>query len=157
MFARAETLLLVDDEPDFVAGTARILERAGYDVATATSLEECRDVLEERFVDLLLIDERLGPESGAGFLDELRKRHSGLVAVLVSGHADLKLALRAMRAGAIDLLPKPFSDTLLHETVRRALADSQLTREARYHRWQADREARSPEIVGNSPPMRQLM
>jgi DNA-binding NtrC family response regulator len=157
MVARVETLLLVDDEPDFVAGMARHLTRVGYETLTATTLAECRAILEERFVDLVLLDERLGREFGTRYLVELRKSHAGLAAVIVSGHADLDLALKAMRAGAVDVLPKPFTDVLLIETVRRALAESQLTREARHHRWHAGRDARFPEIVGESDAMRKLI
>ena len=154
MGARVETLLVVDDEPDFVAITARDLTRVGYEVLTATSISECRTLLEERFVDLVLLDEQLGREFGTRYLAEMRKGHPGLAAVIVTGFADLDLVLRAMRAGAIDLLPKRFGEALLLETVRHALDESQLTREARRNRWHACRDARFPEIIGESDVMR---
>jgi two-component system, NtrC family, response regulator HydG len=157
MGARVETLLVVDNEPDFVAITARDLTRAGYEVLTATSISECRALLEERFVDLVLLDEQLGREFGTRYLAEMRKGHPGLAAVIVTGFADLDLVLRAMRAGAIDLLPKRFGAALLLETVRHALDESQVTREARRHRWYAYRDARFPEIIGESDVMRKLI
>src|SRR5580658_7951725 len=140
MINRSATLLVVDDDTDFVASIASDLRRLSYRTVTATSLRDCRALLVENFIDLVLLDERLGAESGTEFLEELKKDHPGLTAVIVSGQADLKLALKAMRSGAVDVLPKPFSESGLAKTISRVLADSALVREARYHRWYAEKE-----------------
>jgi DNA-binding NtrC family response regulator len=156
MVDRSPTLLVVDDDADFVSAMARDLRALGYESLGVTSLRDCRAALEEHFIDLLLIDEQLGRESGTSFLRELKKGHPGLTAVIVSGHADLGLALKAMRSGAADLLPKPFTRNELGSSVQHALADSQLARETRHHRWYAQKEARFPEIVGESSAIRQV-
>jgi two-component system, NtrC family, response regulator GlrR len=156
MTSRTPRILVVDDEADFVAALMRDLTSLGYATAGVTSLRECRTALEDQFVDLLLLDEQLGRESGTDFLGELRSAYPGLAAVIVSGHADLELALKAMRHGAGDVLPKPFTREQLETTVVRALDNSELARHTRYHRWYAHREARFPEIVGVSEAIRQV-
>src|SRR5450759_740040 len=64
---------------------------------------------------------------------------------------------KAMRAGATDMLPKPFTGEELVEVVRRNLEDTALMREARRHRWYAARDAAMTAIVGQSPSMQKLI
>lgn len=154
MSARSVTVLVVDDEVDFVGAVVRRLEGFGYRAIGVTTLRECRAALDNHFVDLVLLDERIGRELGTDFLGELKDEHPGLTAVVVSGHADLELALKSMRHGAADLLPKPFDEAALRATVERSLAHSNLVRQTRYHRWYAQKEGRFPEIVGQSGAIR---
>jgi len=152
-----ETLLVVDDEEDLVTLTAGVLDRAGYEALCATSLTDATSRLSESFTDLILIDERLGRESGTKFLDEVHRRHPGLTGIVISGHADLALAQRAMQAGAAGILAKPAGEDELLEMVRRALDNTELLREARRNRWMAQRTARPPEIVGESQAIRDVL
>jgi len=152
-----ENILVVDDEPDFVRGVRDTLARAGYQSLGANDLAEARRLLDENCVDLLLIDEWLGRETGTRFLCEVRVTEPGLPSVIMSGHADLEMALKAMRAGAIDMLPKPFTGEELVETVGRNLGETALVREARRHRWYANRNAVMTEIVGQSPATQKLV
>ncbi len=152
-----EIILVVDDEPDFVEGVRGKLQRAGFHSLGANSLGEARRALEENCVDLMLIDEWLGRDTGTRFLGEIRLSHPGLPAVLISGHADLEMALKAMRAGVTDMLPKPFTGDELLEAVRRTLQDTALVREARRHRWYAARDAGMTEIVGQSLAIQKLI
>src|SRR5580658_4422936 len=131
--ARIPSLLVVDDQPDYLATVREPLEESGYRVITATSPADARRVLAQDFVDLMLVDDRLGgPISGTDLLTESRTRVPGLGGILVSGYADLETALRAMRAGALDLLQKPVTARAMLAGVAKALAESEVTREARY-------------------------
>lgn len=152
-----ETLLVVDDDEAFLTLTAGVLERAGYETLGAASVEEARTYLNEQFVDLVLIDEELGRESGVRFLDYARVAHPGLTSIVVSGGANLRLAQRAMRAGAADILSKPVGEAELLDTLRRGLDSTTLAREARRNRWMAEKTARPPEIVGNSNAIRAVL
>jgi DNA-binding NtrC family response regulator len=152
-----ETILIVDDEADFVNGLIDTLRDAGYQAAGANNLAQARAALETQFVDLMLIDEWMGRETGTKFLAEVRQTQPGMPAVLISGHAHLEMALKAMRAGATDMLPKPFTSEELLEVVHRNLEDSTLVREARRNRWFATRQAEMAAIVGESPVIRQMI
>jgi DNA-binding NtrC family response regulator len=145
---RTPTLLVVDDEPDIVDIEADVLSSAGYSVLQATSIAAALELLQNNFVDLLILDERIGSASGIQLLVKCRALYPGLGGLLVTGHADLDLSVRAMRAGAIDLLSKPIDKPQLLEAVSRALKDSELTREARFQRWEGVTRDALTTIVG---------
>ncbi len=152
-----ETLLIIDDERDFVTLTSALLERAGYDCFGAADLHEARARLKTEFIDLILIDQRLRHETGTEFLKETLAKNPGPAGIVISAHADLEMARLAMSAGASDILPKPFEEAELLETVRRVLDRTAAARDALRHRWNAARAARPPEIVGESAAIRGVL
>jgi DNA-binding NtrC family response regulator len=154
---RKEVLLVVDDEPDAILTLREPLEGAGYEVLGATSVTEASRLLESHFVDLLLLDERLGGRSGTKLLESCRERYPGLAGIVITGHANLDYAVAAMRAGARDLLQKPINKELLLDAVVRALADTRLTREGRYDRWRAMLGAGFADIIGESPALEKAL
>jgi DNA-binding NtrC family response regulator len=154
---RKEVLLIVDDLPDVIVTLREPLESAGYGVLGATSAAEGSRLLESHFVDLLLLDERLGGRSGTKLLESCRDRVPGLAGIMITGYADLESAVAAMRAGARDLLQKPINKELLLDAVARALADTRLTRESRYDRWRAMLGAGFSEIVGESSALEKVL
>lgn len=154
---RPPSLLLLDDQPDYLVTVGEVLEDAGYSVLPAQSASEARQMLDKEFVDLLVIDDRLGSSAyGTDLLAECRGRIPGLGGILVTGYADLETALRAMRAGALDLLQKPVEESALLRAVARALAQTELTREVRYNRWRAQAVGGFPGIIGSTAAMRKI-
>jgi DNA-binding NtrC family response regulator len=161
---QGESILIVDDEEDFAREVIATLKGLGFEAAGARNPEEARTVLNERYVDLMLVDEWMGRDetgkelqTGTKFLRETRATQPGMPAVLISGHAHLEMAVKAMRAGACDMLPKPFTSEQLQEVVRRNLEDSALVREARRNRWFASKKAEMAAIVGESPAIKQMI
>jgi DNA-binding NtrC family response regulator len=154
---RKITLLVIDDEADVVDLYREVLEERGYEVTTATSAEEARKAVREKFFDLLLLDERMPRMSGTEFLVECRKRYPGIGGIFITGYADVGSAVRALRAGAMDLLQKPVEKETLLAAVDRALAESQLLREQRYFRHDADTRVGFEEIIGDSDALRRVL
>ena len=151
---RQPVLLHVDDEEDYISSLAFPLRAAGYELLGAVSVAQARRLVNEHFVDLLLVDEFIGRESGTDFLAEIRSTQPGLGAIVISGHADFELAVKAMDVGAVSILPKkPVANEVLLAKIKTALDVSSIAREARFHRWFATREAAFPEIIGRSPSM----
>jgi DNA-binding NtrC family response regulator len=74
----------------------------------------------------------------------------------MSGFADFEMAVEAMRYGAVDLLTKPLDDESLLRSIRRALEESELTRGARFSRWQAVRNTELPGVIGTSDAIRKI-
>jgi PAS domain S-box-containing protein len=122
-------ILVVDDQPLVVQVCGEILAEAGYRVETACSGQEALDRLEKERFDLLVADLKMPGVDGLTVLRRARELHPGLVAVMITSYATIENAIEALRAGARDLLRKPFDpDDLLH-AVGEALAARQRERE----------------------------
>jgi DNA-binding NtrC family response regulator len=145
---RKPSLLAVDDELDAVDTYSDLLRAAGYDVLTATSLKAAGQVLSASFVDLMILDENLGSD-GRGTDLLIAQASSGPGGILLTADSSQELALRAMRAGALDLLNKPATRSALLHSVANALERSSMAREARFQRWTAASHSAVGLIGGN--------
>lgn len=100
-------VLAVDDEPGMRRLMRLTLERAGYDVACAATLEEAIEAAEAREADVLLVDYRLnGTSTGLDVLHQLRERGCDLPAILVTAFSDEQRILEALRTGVRGVIPK---------------------------------------------------
>lgn len=114
-------VLVVDDEQLVRSSVDSLLRSVGYRVKCyATPLDLCRDVhcLEE--ADCLILDVRLPFTSGLDFQQKLSEMGIEIPIVFVTGHGDIPMSVRAMKAGAADFLPKPFRDQDMLDAVAAA-------------------------------------
>jgi len=100
-----------------------------------------------------VLDIRMPGMSGLDLQAELLRRGAGLPTIVVTGHAEVPMAVRAVKAGAVDFIEKPFSDQLLLDRVRQALELDRQDREVRGRREEAVRRletltAREREVLG---------
>ena len=121
------TVLFVDDDADVLTAARVLLGRNGYRMFTAQSPAEAWSVLAAEAVDVILLDLNFsrGATSGAeGFewLAEIRAQDRDAIVVVVTGHSGVNIAVAAMKAGASDLVMKPWSNARFLETVRSAHA-----------------------------------
>lgn len=114
------TVLVVDDEAGVRAAIRAILEEAGYRVTDHASAEE---LLADRIQSnsCVIADVRMQKMDGLELQEEITRRGLELPVIIVTGRADVPLAVRAMKSGAIDFLEKPFDADVLLASVRRAL------------------------------------
>ncbi len=115
------SILIVDDEPNIRKTLAIALESQGH---LATSAANPADALEragERHFDLALLDLRLGSESGLDLLGDLRSLCPWIKCIVITAYASIDTAVEAMRRGAFDYLPKPFSNDQLSLLVGKVL------------------------------------
>jgi two-component system, LuxR family, response regulator FixJ len=118
----AEPILIVDDDADVRDSLRALLESAGFAVRDFAS---ARLVLEDAALTqgaCLIADIRMPDMDGLTLQQELGNRRVGLPVIIVTGHGDVPLAVRAMKAGAVDFIEKPFDDELLLQSIQRALA-----------------------------------
>lgn len=151
------SILLVDDEGAIRRVLASELGAAGFEVATAGDATAARELLDATPFDAMILDVRLPGMSGDQMLPSLREEHPHMPVVMLTGHADVELAVHCMREGAADLVTKPCSVDHLAMALRRAIdvmrlreSNRLLTRHAR-----AARPAR-PRLIGNAPSMQRL-
>jgi len=124
-------ILLIDDEEGLHKGCRRVLEPHGFHVEGAFTLAEGQQKIENSMFDLVLLDVMLPDGQGIDMLPRLHEKDQDLACVVMTGYATVDLAVQAMKAGACNFLPKPFSADLLLLSVNQALEKRQLSRDVR--------------------------
>lgn len=120
--ASAPIVLVVDDDAAVRDSLALLLRSAGYAAAVRPSGEALLASLPAE-AGCLIADIRMpGGMDGIALLDALRRRSQQLPTIVVTGHGDVPLAVRAMKAGATDFIEKPYEDTAILDAVAAALA-----------------------------------
>ncbi|GFM32630.1 sigma-54-dependent transcriptional regulator [Desulfovibrio subterraneus] len=107
MTTESMTVLLVDDEPDFLSVVARRLERREMKVHSVGSGEEALALLETHPVDAVVLDVKMPGMDGIETLKRIKAAHPEVEVIMLTGHADLEVAISGMALGAFDYLLKP--------------------------------------------------
>ena len=150
------TILIVDDEANLRRLLGMVLREDGHRVLEADSLDEARKRLGERDVELVITDQKLGDGDGLAVLAAARELVPGAPVLFLTAYATVELAVSAMRAGAFDVISKPFDAEAVNAAVRRAAQHAGLIRENQLLREQVDRIGAPGEFVGDSRPVRRL-
>jgi DNA-binding NtrC family response regulator len=120
MTREAIKILLVDDEEDFVEMLSLRLEAVGEEVTPAYSGAECLQVLEQRHVDVVILDVKMPGMDGIETLQEINKRFPLVEVVLMTGHGTVESAIEGQALGAFDYLLKPADFNELMEKLEAA-------------------------------------
>jgi two-component system nitrogen regulation response regulator NtrX len=146
-------ILVIDDERSIRETLSEILTDEGYAVTAVESGEDgLRRFLEETF-DLVFLDVWLRDRDGLSLLEAADGRLSEVPVVMISGHANVETAVRAVRLGAYDFLEKPLSLERVILTAQKAIERRDLLAEVESFRGRSESEAT---LLGDSPAMRQL-
>jgi DNA-binding NtrC family response regulator len=125
-------ILIVDDEESVRAGLAYALRGTGYRLRSADSGETALALLREEPADIVLSDHRMPGMSGLELLEVVRNRYPDTVCIMLTGHADLEMAVEAINGGEIyRFLQKPCDRTALRVTLHLALEKRELELENR--------------------------
>jgi len=127
--ASESTVFVVDDDVDVRESVCALLESAGLHGVPFGSARAFLDAYRSNATGCVIADIRMPDMDGLELQEEIVRRNIPLPVIVVTGHADVPLAVRAMKAGALDLIEKPFDDEQLLATVRRALAKAEGQRE----------------------------
>ena len=123
-------VLVVDDEETTRDSCAQVLQREGYSVLTASGAEAGLVMTREQKPDVVVVDLRMPGMNGDEFLGLAREIDPLLVPVVITGYATVESAVEAMRLGAYDFLPKPFTPDELRLVTRRGVEKRHLTMKA---------------------------
>ena len=146
-------VLIVDDEEGIRESLSGILEDEGYRVLSSGTGEDALRMIQEQTPDLVILDVWLPQMDGIQALQEIKSLKRDIPVIMISGHGNIEVAVKATRMGAYDFLEKPLSLERVLLSSRRALERSALERENRELRenltakWQ---------FIGESPSMRDL-
>jgi FixJ family two-component response regulator len=117
-------VFLIDDDASVRKGVSRLLRSAGYRHETFGSASDFLTREQHSGPACLIVDVRMPGINGMDLQDVLIQRRRQEQLVFITGHGDIPMCAQAMKAGAVDFLPKPFRDTELLQCVDRALARS---------------------------------
>ncbi|MEO8279247.1 MAG: sigma-54 dependent transcriptional regulator [Ideonella sp.] len=151
------TVLLVEDDPNVQLGCVQALQLAGLRVDAFESAEAALERLMPGFPGIVVTDMRLPGADGLSLVRHCQQMDAALPVIMITGHGDVTLAVEAMRSGAYDFIPKPFSPESLVEVVRRALDKRGLTLEVDALRAAlSNRDAIEGKLLGRSPQMERV-
>lgn len=146
-------ILIIDDEPSIQESLSGILEDEGFTPVCASSAEEGLTILEEKHIDLILLDIWLGDNmDGLTALEKIKQEYS-LPVIMISGHGTIETAVQATRKGAFDFVEKPLSYDKIILAISNGLRFSKLETENRLLREKAETVI---QITGKSPAIQEL-
>jgi len=144
--------LIVDDEPDTLASLSRAFRLAGHEATVCDNAARAFELLRTESFDVILSDVVMPGRNGLELLEDLKKAGVKTPIVLISGQANIEMAVKATKLGALDFLEKPLSTDKLLVTVENALRLSRLEDENRELRHRLGKH----ELVGSGPEMKKL-
>ncbi len=150
---RKAHLLIVDDDHNTLASLSRAFRLAGHEATVCDNAARAVDLLRAQTFDVILSDVVMPGKSGLELLEDLKKAGVKTPIVLISGQANIEMAVKATKLGALDFLEKPLSTEKLLVTVENALRLSRLEEENRELRQRLGKH----ELVGSGPAMNKLM
>ncbi|AOH83572.1 two-component system response regulator [Sphingomonas panacis] len=121
---------IIDDDAEVRGSIGSLLRSSGFDVALYESTQAFLAAGVPPVAACLVLDVRLPGENGLDFQESLAARGIALPVILITGHGDIPMSVRAMKAGAIDFLPKPFSDEQMLAAVETAISADRARRDA---------------------------
>ncbi|MFP4474915.1 MAG: ATP-binding protein [Desulfatibacillaceae bacterium] len=113
-------ILVVDDEQRIRDACQLVLEEQGFDVELAADGETGLELIGERHFDIVLVDLMLPALSGLDVLARIRSRHPDSIVIVITGYATVEHSIKAMKNGAFDFIPKPFTPEQLRVVVDKA-------------------------------------
>src|ERR1700678_775402 len=124
-------LLIVDDEANTLASLARAFRLAGHEATVCDNAAKALELAKAQHFDVILSDVVMPGKGGLALLEELKALGVAAPVVMMSGQADIEMAVRATRLGALDFLEKPISTEKLLLTVENTLKLQRLESENR--------------------------
>ena len=146
-------LLIVDDDANTLASLARAFRLAGHEATVCDNAARALELVKSQPFDMMLSDVVMPGKDGLSLLEDLRSQGIALPVVMISGQANIEMAVRATRLGAIDFLEKPLSTDKLLLTVENVLKLKRLEDENRELRQRVGKH----EIVHSGEAMRRVM
>ncbi|TCM16551.1 LuxR family two component transcriptional regulator [Novosphingobium sp. PhB165] len=148
----AQTIHVVDDDPSIRVALDGLFRSVGYTVRTFASASEFMASGSAQAAGCVILDVRLPGISGLDFQVQLAEAGVQMPVILMTGHGDIPMSVRGMKAGAVDFLPKPFREQDMLDAVTTALA-----RDARQRAEQQGSQELRERYVQLSPREREVM
>jgi len=150
------SILAIDDEEPIRRLLQKELATDHREVLTAADAFEAREMLRTSWFDVIIMDLRLPDTHDLDLLIEIKESVPHIEVVLITGHGDVDIAVKAMKLGACDFIRKPFNLDRLELVVEKAHQRVLLSRENTILRHNSDRDQESVQFIGNSQAVRDI-
>jgi len=149
----AETILIIDDEPNIIQSLQGILIDEGFSVITADCGLKALDIIKETIPDLIILDIWMPDIDGIETLTRIRELYPTVPVIMISGHGTIETAVKATKLGAYDFIEKPLSLDKVLLAVNNALNYNRLETELDLFR---EKERQRHQITGHSRAIKEL-
>ena len=116
-----QKIFFVDDEPTVRKAVVMTLERLGYNVTCFPDANECLENLQKQNCDLLITDVKMPGMDGIELVQKTKRLKPWLPVLVVTGYGDIPMAIRAVKAGALDFIEKPLKSKTLADIIKATL------------------------------------
>jgi len=127
----SRTVFLIDDDDAVCHALSVFLEAAGYRVRSFSSAEAFLEAADSKLEGVMVLDQRMTGMSGLELQTELNRRGAAPSIIFISGHGDVQMSVKAIKAGAINFLEKPFSNDELLTSIREAFSQTDKSKKQR--------------------------
>ena len=142
----AISLLLVDDEEQFLSTTKMLLERQGVNTITCSNGFDALEVLDKSRIDVVVLDIKMPGIDGIDVLSKIKQLHPEVEVILLTGHASVETAVEGLKLGAFDYLTKPANVEEIMRKVEEA-HEKKRTRENKIRKEKVERIIRHPMAI----------
>ena len=149
-------ILVVDDEEIVLKSCRKILEKGGHQVSTAISGQQAFELLEKEPFDIVITDMKMPGIDGIEVLKRVRAKYPDIVVIMITGYSTVQSAVQAMKLGAFDYIPKPFTPDEVLIVVEKAMEKKSLILENIYLRKELETKYGFDNIIGNSSKMQEV-
>ena len=151
-----ETILVVDDEKNYLLVLSAVLEDEGYEVLTAQGGHEALEIQKSSDLDLILSDMKMPAMDGIELLENIKALDPDLPMIMMTAHGTIDKAVEAMQKGAYSYILKPFDNERLTIYVKKAVSMFQVVKENRRLRETVESQYRFGNFIGKSKPIRDV-
>ncbi len=148
-----ETILIVDDEKNYLTILSAVLEEEGFEVLTALGGREALEIYKTSDLDLVVTDMKMPEMDGIELLENIKQLDPDLPVMMMTAHGTVDKAVEAMQKGAYTYILKPFDNERLTIYVNKAIAVYQVIKENRRLRDEVESQYRFGNIIGKSKAM----
>ncbi len=150
------TILVVDDEPNYLIILAEILRDEGFEVFTAENGEKALEIVRTTDLDLVLTDMQMPVMGGMELLRQVKSINNNLPVIMLTAYGEVEKAVAAMRDGAFNYLTKPFKNDELIANIKKAVEHYSLLRENIRLRHEVKKRSSFAEMIGKNKQMQML-
>jgi len=124
-------ILIIDDNPDIRNILKDLISDAGYETRVAANYNQALNEIDKKLPDIAIIDVKLdkGDNDGIELLSHIKSKDKDIPVIIISGHANIEMAIKSLKSGAFEFLEKPFDEERLMNFVKRAVENFKLKSE----------------------------